>query len=211
MLFRSEVNSINATLKELTSSTIHDVPSNVSSNVPVNKKYDPLSAIDKNDTSISSNTLQVPDDHTYESSDQILDFTDSFMGDLIDGFMIYYKSTYKKPDAMNIFSGIDINDPTSINNPLAEFYTELTKFTTNNNINPEKCNVVTFDDNCAISKTDIKNIILTSKLGKFKNMYIYYVIAHDKLMFASLSLMAILIHMASKYNNKNYKILSLHL
>ena len=79
--------TINATLKELTSSTIHDVPSNVSSNVPVNKKYDPLSAIDKNDTSISSNTLQVPDDHTYESSDQILDFTDSFMGDLIDGFM----------------------------------------------------------------------------------------------------------------------------
>ena len=74
-----------------------------------------------------------------------MDFSNSFTGDLLNNFLLYFKKKNNKADKFTLLDGIDVNDPYSTNMPLEEMFFEMNTFVENEKNNPDACKVLPFD------------------------------------------------------------------
>lgn len=135
----------------------------------------------------------------YNDNTQKLDFTNSFIGDLLNNFLLYFKKKNNKPENFTLLDGIDINDPYSTNMPLEEMFFELSIFLENEKKNPDACKVVKFED---LDKSIVNNDEL------------YCILINGKPILSSQSFFALLIELTNIKNahDKNvsvYNIVSL--
>lgn len=68
-------------------------------------------------------------DTTYfNDNSQIMDFSDSITGDMLNIYLDYIKKITNKPKNLKMFDGIDTNDPIATNMIIETFYSELMKY-----------------------------------------------------------------------------------
>jgi hypothetical protein len=56
------------------------------------------------------------------------DTTSQFMVDLTNNYLTYFKKINGKPQELNMFDGINIDDETSVNHQTESFYEEMVKY-----------------------------------------------------------------------------------
>lgn len=106
------------------------------------------------------------DHHAPKHSNEIIKNDDSpddsneFMVDMINNFMTNYRFSNMKPKNMTLFDGIEMNDPTSTNMIIEEFYEELLKFKMNDSSDSEHTKLYKYSDICNITKKDQYKTIL---------------------------------------------------
>ncbi len=98
----------------------------------------------------------------FNDQTQKLDFTNSFTGDLLNNFLIYFKKKNNKPKNFTLLDGIDTNDLCSTNMPLEEMFFELNIFTENEKNNPKFCEVIPFDklDKSTVNSDELYCILI---------------------------------------------------
>lgn len=161
---------------------------------------------DSSDTNSTDESNEVIEDNIesennaslFHDNSQILDFTNSFTGDLINNFTTYYKKRTGKQQNYTLLDGIDNGDPYSTNMAIEEFYYEMVKF-----LDEEKAN----SDNCKIIKYDDLDKDMTN------SDELYGILINGDPVFASKSFFSLLIELTNIKNNGNanvvYDIVSL--
>jgi len=125
-----------------------------------------------------------------------MDFNDEhaqFMVDLTNNYLKYFKKQNNKPQELNMFDGIDVNNELSVNSQLESFYEELVKYK-------------------MLSDSD-KNIYKYENLKTLQNDDELYAIQHeDNIIGVSKSLFVLLIELTNLEHEKpknNYNIICL--
>lgn len=62
------------------------------------------------------------DQHSFDENES------QFMVDLTNNYLTYFKKINGKPDELNMFDGINVNDELSVNHQLESFYEEMIKY-----------------------------------------------------------------------------------
>lgn len=88
----------------------------------------------------------------FEDGHKNIDFSGSFIGDLLNNFLIYFKQKTNKPSNTTLLDGIDVNDPYSTNVALEEMFYEMSLFLECEKNNPKSCEIIKFSD---LKKSDM--------------------------------------------------------
>lgn len=113
--------------------------------------YENENKVDNTDNTENTENVNTSDpqisEKTYFTDDSpVLDLTNSFSGDLLNNYVIYFKEKNKKPQNFTLLDGIDKDDPYSTNMALEELYFEMITFVENEKKNPELCKVIHYND-----------------------------------------------------------------
>lgn len=118
----------------------------------------------------------------FHDESQVLDFSDSATGDLLNNWTEYFKNKAGKSNNYTLLDGTDKEDPISTNMPLEEFYFEMMRFLQDEKENPDYIKIVKYTN---LNKNDVNSDEL------------YCIMKDGQPILASQSLFSILIELTS--------------
>ena len=73
---------------------------------------------------------------------------------IVNNYIIYYKTINNKDDDFTIFDGIDYDDDTSTNMVMEKFYEEILKYKVNEHTNPDYIKIYDYDQRDNVKVND---------------------------------------------------------
>jgi hypothetical protein len=92
------------------------------------------------------NNNEIENTENIENHMDCMDFTNSFIGELLNNYILYYKKINNLREDYTLFYNMDTEDPLSINKAMEEIYNEMSIYNENLKNNSIVCDIIPYDD-----------------------------------------------------------------